>query len=955
MRKSQARVNGAWRPAGGRRYSRAMSAPSTPGPSPIPVQSPPALSPRARGAVWRAPDGTIETIDAAEARRRIDAGARPIVCHAPATARRLGCEAIAARDALELFAFVRPARFCLPTPRGLATALDLPPPAAPEDEVEVLAAAARGLLDELARTEEAAATRAATIAAAMARGGWPWAEAVLDALGARDAAPGVAPGGLDAWQRLPEWVETPPQGAPGALPVDPAETRERLAALLGASAEPRPQQADYASAVTASFQPRDDEDAPHVVLAEAGTGVGKTLAYLAPASLWAERNRAAVWISTYTRNLQRQIDGELDRLYPDARTKARKVVLRKGRENYLCLLNMEEAAGASTTRPRGGVALGLVARWVAASRDGDMQGGDLPGWLPDLVGRGRTLGLADRRGECIYSACAHYRKCFIERGIRRARRADIVIANHALVMTQAALAAALDGGDTPLPTRYVFDEGHHVFDAADNAFAAHLTGAEAAELRRWILGAETPSRSGGGARTSRARGLARRVEDLVAGDEAGARALDLALRAARALPGPGWPGRVAGDAARGAGEAFLAAVRAQVMARAPAGPAQYGIEAEVRPASVAVLASGAALEAALARLGEPLVALGARLAARLDDEAAELDTATRNRIEATCRGLHRRAQVTLAAWRAMLRGLAGEADERFVDWFAVERFEGRETDVGMYRHWLDPTIPFAAHVLAPAHGAAITSATLRDGTGDEEADWRAAEQRTGAAHLPAGAIRARVASPFDYGAQTRVFIVTDVRRNDPDQVAAAYRELFKAARGGALGLFTAITRLRATHARIAGALEAAGLALHAQHVDALDTATLVDIFRAEEDACLLGTDAVRDGVDVPGRSLRLIVFDRLPWPRADLLHRARRRAFGGGAYDDRLARLRLSQAFGRLVRRADDRGVFVLLDPAVPSRLHGAFPAAAAPRRVGLAEAIAETRRFLARADDDDA
>jgi ATP-dependent DNA helicase DinG len=204
-----------------------------------------------------------------------------------------------------------------------------------------------------------------------------------------------------------------------------------------------------------------------------------------------------------------------------------------------------------------------------------------------------------------------------------------------------------------------------------------------------------------------------------------------------------------------------------------------------------------------------------------------------------------------------------------------------------------------------------------------------------------------VPSPFDYAAQTRVLVVTDVRRNDADQVAAAFRELFRASGGGALGLFTAIARLRSVHQRIAAALDDAGLALHAQHVDALDTGTLVDIFRAEENSCLLGTDAVRDGVDVPGRSLRLIVFDRVPWPRPDLLHRARREAFGGSAYDDMITRLRLRQAFGRLVRRADDAGVFVLLDAALPSRLAGAFPEGAAPRRVGLAEAVEETRSFV--------
>ncbi|HAT35933.1 MAG TPA: ATP-dependent DNA helicase, partial [Rhodospirillaceae bacterium] len=174
-------------------------------------------------------------------------------------------------------------------------------------------------------------------------------------------------------------------------------------------------------------------------------------------------------------------------------------------------------------------------------------------------------------------------------------------------------------------------------------------------------------------------------------------------------------------------------------------------------------------------------------------------------------------------------------------------------------------------------------------------------------------------------------------------------ELFLAAGGGALGLFTAISRLRAVHSRITEPLDHAGLPLYAQHVDRSNLATLVDIFRAEEDSCLLGTDAVRDGVDVPGASLRLIVFDRVPWPRPTILHRARRAAFGKRKYDDMITRLRLKQAYGRLVRRADDRGVFVMLDPMTPSRLLGGFPEGVEVAPVGLAEAVSEIRRFFGR------
>jgi ATP-dependent DNA helicase DinG len=281
----------------------------------------------------------------------------------------------------------------------------------------------------------------------------------------------------------------------------------------------------------------------------------------------------------------------------------------------------------------------------------------------------------------------------------------------------------------------------------------------------------------------------------------------------------------------------------------------------------------------------------------------------------------------------------------------LDRREGREVDVGLHRHWLDPTVPFAITLAQPAQGMLVTSATLRDtGAGEPEAEWAAAEARVGATHLPSPAIRVTVASPFDYGGQTRAFVVNDVNTRDIAALAAAYRALFLATGGGGLGLFTAIARLRAVHARIAPALEEAGIPLLAQHVDPMDNATLVDIFRTEENSCLLGTDAMRDGVDVPGRALRMVVFERVPWPRPDILHRERRVHLSGGdpaGYDDRIVRLRLRQAFGRLIRSATDRGVFLLLDRQTPSRLLSAFPPGVVVQRVGLAQAVAETRAFL--------
>jgi ATP-dependent DNA helicase DinG len=473
---------------------------------------------------------------------------------------------------------------------------------------------------------------------------------------------------------------------------------------------------------------------------------------------------------------------------------------------------------------------------------------------------------------------------------------------------------------------------------------------EAAELRRWIVGAEDGARS-------RARGLRLRIEGLVDNDDAGMEALHEALKAGRALPGPGWRQRLADGTPVGPAEAFLALVRQQVYARVRGADSPYSLETGTRPPVDGLLDAALGLEAALARLGRPLVALCRVLSALLDVEADELETTERRRIEAMCRSLERWRVPQIEGWRDMLRALdgdqaegpaEGDAEDGFVDWFGVERVGGHDMDVGLHRHWVDPTRPFAEAVIEPAHGVLVTSATLRDGTGDADADWAAAMRRTGAHHLPSEAVCAAVPSPFDYAGQTRVLVVTDVDRTDDAQVAAAYRELFLAAGGGALGLFTAIRRLRRVFEGIAGPLDEAGLKLMAQHVDAMDTGTLIDIFRAEDDACLLGTDAVRDGIDVPGRSLRLIVFERVPWPRPDILHRARKRAFGGRAYDEMLTRLRLKQAYGRLVRRAGDRGVFVLLDRALPTRLTGAFPDGVEVRRVGLAEAVRETRAFLA-------
>ena len=725
-----------------------------------------------------------------------------------------------------------------------------------------------------------------------------------------------------------------PRPAPRTVTLDPEQVDARLDALTGQHAEPRPGQRAYAAAASAAFVPRNTRDAPNLVLAEAGTGIGKTLGYLAPAAAWAESSGGTVWISTFTKALQRQLAQETVRLHPDAQERRARVVTRKGRENYLCLLNLEDALQGGFAG-RAAILAQLVARWAAYSADGDMVGGDLPGWLPTLFRRNGSTALTDRRGECIYAGCPHYRKCFIERAARASAQADIVIANHALVMVNAARGRELH----TRPTRYVFDEGHHLHDAADAMFGVALAGAELIELRRWILGPEATGRG-------RRRGLQARLSDVASYDEAGNRAIGEAVDAARALASDGWLARLAEGQPYGATEQLLAAVRGLTFARAEQpGDAGYGLETELAEPTPALIEAAVPAAAALDALVRPLNALGRRLEAVLAEAPDWMDAAARARIEGAIASIGWRAE-TVAAWLALLARIGGPADPDFVDWLAVDRADGREFDVGLHRRWLDPTRPFAEVVLKPAHGVLVTSATLTGG-----GDWAAAEARAGVPHLGRPAIRFEAPSPFDYAEQAAVLIVSDVPKGDLGALANAYARLIEAAGGGTLGLFTAIRRLRAVHGRIADRLARAGLPLHAQHVDPIDTGTLVDIFRDDPHASLLGTDALRDGVDVPGRSLRLVVMEGVPWPKPTVLHAARKLAavggVGGTAFDDRVVRARLAQAFGRLIRTKDDRGAFVLLSAAMPSRLLSAFPAGVPIRRVTLDEALSEVRERL--------
>lgn len=905
----------------------------------------PALCLNAKQAYLLTTDGELQTVPHAQIIPIIHK--KPVlVCHAPYIRGRLGKDAdFYPFDLLELYAFVHPGAFATPTINGLCAALGIVPPDNFDDAPMAMMEIARALLSDLQNDPYKAKANPIEIARVMGLNGngWPWTPFVFESLGQTyDAATPInSKSGLNVWKNLPEWNEDAPAPPASHHPVTGDEARDRLKKLLGHDAEQRKPQVEFATNITAAFTPMQESDSPKVVLAEAGTGVGKTLGYLAPASVWAEKNQGTVWVSTYTKNLQRQIDQELDRLYPSPEIKDAHVATRKGRENYLCLLNLEESANSAALAKHSNTAIasGIMARWVTATKDGDLTGGQYPGWLTSILGYQHSAGMADRRGECVYSACDHYNKCFVEHSIRSAKSARIVVANHALVMINAAIASS----DDDMPSRYIFDEGHHLFDAADSAYAAHLTAREARDLRRWLLGNE------GGKRSSRARGLKRRAEDLSEGMQDAEEALRKTLSAAECLPMENWPRRMNENTPSGETEKFMKAVYTQTFARADGRGGPYSLETEVFPVDDHLLKAARELKTALQKLQKPMQDLARIFHKKLtDDEEGLLDSDTRKRLDSVASSLERRATLTLQAWIHMLENLdRGETQPEFVDWMEIERSNGKATDVGYYRHHVDPMKPFATSMAPHLHGMAVTSATLRDTSDNDDTSWQNARLRTGAKYLSPQSHDVSFESPFDYAAQTKIFIINDVRKDDLAQVTAAYKALFMASSGSALGLFTAISRLRAVHEKIVEPLEENGIPLYAQHVDEIDTGTLVDMFREDARSCLLGTDAIRDGVDVPGDSLKLIAFDRTPWPRPTILHKARRDEFGGREYDEMLTRLKLKQAFGRLIRRSSDKGVFVMMDPMLPTRLQNAFPKDVEVIKTGLSDVVTQIQKFL--------
>lgn len=913
----------------------------------ISVPNVPVLVVKNNQIVWLDVDGVFEELSIAEVQRKLSA--IPLVCHMPSTAARLKLGKFHCFDVLELFAFVHPAKFCTPSPTGLAEFFGFTFPQSLEDEASILLSATEKLLLDL--RNKAAGQKSNPLDMVQAMQGWVWAPFVASAL-KTELHEHPQSQHFKVWRQLPEWSDHAPEQPAGHYLIEEEETLQTLDEMLALmSAEKREAQREYLKDSLPAFKPRSEQGKPNIVIAEAGTGTGKTLGYLALAKTWAQKNQGSVWVSTYTKNLQRQISDELKKAYPNELEKKQKTVIRKGRENYLCLLNYEDIIKRASLPDNigGRVLAGLLSRWVAETENGDIKGGDFPGWLTSLFGYARIQALTDTRGECIHAACPHYNKCFIEKSVRQSKRAEIVVANHALVMIQNALSGEFLDEVTTLPTRYVFDEAHHLFHAADGAFAYHLSGQETLELRRWIFGNESPNKF----RASRSRGLKARMDELVSMDDRISDYLVKILYDARILTSFGWLQRLQENNPQGACEEFLFELRKHVLAKASTTDIYYSLESEKVNLQPELIDKSENLQISLKKIKNNTERLIAYLEDYLNKNQDKIEPSDKQKHEGLIKSLKRRMLSSLEAWIDMLQTVQHDTPDDFFDWFGIERMEGHETDIGFFRHWIDPMKPFVKTLEQQIHGSVFTSATLTEGNFTDEKNEREnklnAEDSLGIQHFSKGVKPSwsMHKAPFEYKKQAKIFVVTDLESNNIPRIASAYHALFNASKGGGLGLFTSIQKLKSVYENFSNQFSGFPHSLYAQHIDGIDTPTLIDIFRAEKDACLFGTDAIRDGVDIPGESLRMLIFDKVPWPKPSLLHKVRRQNFGAKRYDEMVTRLKIKQAFGRLIRNHDDKGIFIMLESRLPTRICDAFPPECEVQRLPLKEVIDQVKDFF--------
>jgi ATP-dependent DNA helicase DinG len=581
---------------------------------------------------------------------------------------------------------------------------------------------------------------------------------------------------------------------------------------------------------------------------EAGTGTGKTLAYLVPAVLSGRK----VIVSTATRALQEQIFFKDLPLVAGA-LKAHGIrfeaTMMKGLTNYVCLRRLAEArAAAVRSKDR---ALLRVVEWAAISASGDRaELGELPEesevWR-DVASSSETR---------IGAQCEHYEACFVTRMRRQAEHAQVVVVNHHLFLADLALRSGPRGLHASVLPPYdavVFDEAHQMEDVASEFFGMRVSSARVESLAR---DAERTLAAANGSHTAEMAPLSSTLE--------AAREACRALFGHLGIRGPGLDAR-------------------RILAD--------------RDLTPAVRASYEALDVRL--------------------EALELGV--RARPEEALQLIGRRARELRDDLRGILSSATPQQDGEISDRVRWVDVRARTVSIGASPVDVGPTLRTRLFDRIPS--VVCTSATLATGH-----SFHFAKARLGA---PPESLELIVPSPFDFASRALLYLPDDLPEpahpGFEDAAAARIAELVAITDGGAFVLCTSTRSMKALYERIRGAPDRPVLVQGEgpKH-------TILSRFRSSGRAVLVATMSFWEGVDVPGRALRLVVIDKIPFaPPSDPVVAARcaRLDRDGGSgfaqYSVPSAAMTLKQGFGRLIRTQTDTGAVAILDRRIIRRGYG--------------------------------
>ena len=679
--------------------------------------------------------------------------------------------------------------------------------------------------------------------------------------------------------------------------------------------EPRPGQLTMVRAVVEAIN-----SGTHLVI-EAGTGVGKSLGYLLPTALWARLNDVPVVVSTNTRNLQTQliekdlpaVQRMLDAVPRHGAAAAEpprrlRTALIKGRANYLCLRRLAQLIDQTQydlLRQELRVFAGILC-WAARTADGDLDtltGGT--GVDPSMAAQ-----LSSRAEECAGHACSFHRRCFVQKARERALRADLIVANHALVFTEMAATSPIA---LPRHAQVVFDEAHNLEEAATRFFSVEVSPSRLGTFTRRLA-------AGHG---KRRRGLLERVRRRLAGGALGAggphraaieEAIDEAARTADTLRKDGTAlFRALQTLLSAGGEATRFAFAPDPADPQAPPPAPTAAWRTVREAQAAFRETGAALAAGFRRL---------------IDLVGESQDGELNLLAEETSDLSGALQSLMQILGDLDFVLAGQ-DAGHVFW--VQRAHGPEPLAEAWAAPLKVGPQLARHLYETRRSVILCSATLSVG-----GQFAYIGERLGLNLVDAARLRTCIApSPFDYVRQCRLLVPaylpdpTDPDRSYVTELATLLCQVGTALDGRTLALFTSYDMLRQC-ARLAGpALEATGIRLLVQG-ESGSRDLILRTFRKGERHVLLGTHSFWEGVDVVGDTLSCVIVARLPFAspgdpvlsaRCEQLEQEGKSAFRALALP--AAVLRLRQGFGRLIRHRGDRGLVVIADTRILSKNYG--------------------------------